>query len=225
MQATGDDATKPQATPEADELARDLPGLPFETKHLRADERGVLVKKWLFRHEQLIPWGETVGYKCRPLEIILERQGADECEVHLVRAWAGRATRRVIDSAWREYVLRKIERDGVLRGTHSLSRIDESGACGIVVGMMFGGISVLMLLASARQGTQPGLRSFAIVLLLVSAGLIFAGIRERRLQRKTLLNWYKWEFLRKGIAYWSGEERVLLDPSSSHAIGSGLSRV
>ncbi|MHC5058764.1 MAG: hypothetical protein ACYTKD_29245 [Planctomycetota bacterium] len=67
-----------------DELAKNLPGLPFETKRLRADERGVLRKRELFWREELVPWGEIVGHRWRPLEIVLERQSPDECEVHLL---------------------------------------------------------------------------------------------------------------------------------------------
>jgi hypothetical protein len=225
MRAANDDTTKPQSPTMADELARDLPGLPLETKHLRADELGVLVKKGIFRREQLVPWSEIVGHRWRPFGLTFERQGYDECEVHLVRAWASRATRRVIDAAWREYVLRKIERDNALCGTHTPARVGAGGSLAIILGTPFAVILVFRLLYAVPDGFLAEAILACSVFLVISASLLLAGFRERGLMRETLMNWYRWELSREGIAHWSGVERTLLAPSPGDAIGSGWARV
>jgi len=221
--------------PEADELAKGLPGLPVETKRLRADERGVLVrpgflKRWRGRSEELIPWSEIVGYRSAPSELLLERQRSDECEVHLVRAWAGRSTRRAIAAAWREYVLRKIELDGCLRGTHFMIRPKLQYLTLLILGSLFLAQSIWMIALPVIGTVVPAeMQKFLPIagtgLLLLALAMILCGLREKRLTNEALLHWYHWEITREGIVHWPFTERTLLAATKEDSIMSGWGRI
>jgi hypothetical protein len=135
----------------------------------------------------------------------------------------------VIDAAWREYVLRNIERDGRLRGTHqsALPRSDQ------VVAILYGValiLAALILVPAVRTSSigrfnTPPVAIAALFGLLAGATTLLAGIRERRLVRGALLHWYRWSVMADTITYRLGGGQETLALSGAATIGSGCARV
>jgi len=217
--------TEAQSNPtEVDELAKNLPGLPVETKRLRADERGVLVKpgflgKWRGRSETLVPWSEIVGHGGVRGGWGIQTQGSDECEVHELHVPAGRDARRAIEAAWQEYILRKIERDGVVRGTHVSGANTREGAYMIALGLILFGLSINSireLIDPLTRGAEvAGIVCMAVVNALVGALAVAGGIRTAKIIRSALLCWYRWELSADGLARWSKDGKQVLAPLPS----------
>jgi hypothetical protein len=177
-----------------------------------------------------VPWSEIVGHRWQPFGLALERQGADECEVHLVGAWAGRATRSRTDAAWREYVLRKIERDGRLRGTHFMVRPRLQYLAAVILGglLLAQAAGMIGLSVFSPKGAGEARVSLAVAgvgFLLLATALVTGGLREKRLVNEALLHWYRWEIARDGLVHWPFAERMVLTPSADGSVMSGCGSV
>ncbi len=208
--ATADVASAP------DELAKELPGLPLKLKRGRVDERGFDLRTR--RHGELqVPWSCVRGFlSFWHGSFAVQAQHPDESEIHPVPLSATRAQRRLIRTAWREYVLRRVERDGELAGSYSLFRPAGQYNGEIAVGVITVVFGVPALLI------HPLPSEFSVVLVrLAGAAYVFAGVlgiiagllmRSRTFVAR--LHWYRWKLTKDGLTFWpfARETRLELGP-------------
>ncbi len=210
-----------------DELAKDLPGLPLELKRGRVDERGFNLRTR--RHGELqVPWSSVRGFRSFwHGSFAVLAQHPDESEVHHVPCPATRAERRLVRSAWREYVLRRIERDGELAGSYSLFRPAGQYNGEIAVGVItvvFGVPAVLIHpLPSEFSVFLPRLVGAAYVF----AGLlgIIAGLLMRSRTYVARLHWYRWRLSKEGLTFWPFAQETQLSPGPEDWIAPHAARL
>lgn len=214
---------------QVDELAKGLPGLPLRLERGRVDERGFNLNEGV-RREVRVAWEEVTGFRVFwHGQFVIEAQSPDAVEVRLVPLRAARTQRKVFRVAWREYVLRRIERDGALRGSYFLLRpgMQSFGA------LLLGSVTVLPgipLFLSGVPGPAPELVDTAFRVLggmYVVVGLLalVAGFILHRGAYRTRLHWYRWELKAKGLTFWPLAEETELVPSAGDSISRDAARV
>ena len=212
-----------------DELAKGLPGLPVELKRGRVDERGFDIRAR--RHgDLLIPWSCVRGFRSfwhGSFAVLVQRP--DECEVHLVPCPATRAERRLVRSAWREYVLRRVERDGELAGSYSLFRPAGQYGGAIAVGVITVAFGVLVLSVNAPTWSRALER---ILLRLMGATCVFAGVLGvvagvvmRSRVYAAQLHWYRWKLTKEGLTFWPYAQETRLEPGLEDWIAPHAARL
>ena len=99
-------------------LSKDLPGLPIEFRNVRIDETGFHRAATRFRPEAHFAWEQVTAIRPGLISVTVEGSREPEDRIRtLARVWTSRAQIRRAAEAWKEYRLRVLERDGVLKGT------------------------------------------------------------------------------------------------------------
>lgn len=224
-----DHAASPEAADERDnELAKDLPGLPLQLRGwCRVTEQGFDMVPRSWRREAHVPWRNVTDIRTRGLEeglVALETRRPDECETTLVRIPADDRETATLRSAWREYVLRRIERDGVLRGDYSVERgswrLDVLALA--AVSLPCGFLAVVIAAATLAGGVASvgeavtGALNVALWLCLGLTPAVIVWL-SRRCEHEARLHWYRWELGRDALVHWpfDGERRLSLGPGDT----------
>lgn len=203
----------------------DLPGLSVETGDVRVGDSG------FERAGELIPWGEVTCVTASGSRVTVEgRRKSDGPARVLLTFRAGREDARRIEAAWRERVLRSLERGEPLDGTVRVSAAWVPWlffvlALFMAASVIAGGWVVNMASADLVEDDPFGradlpplasigraVRLAALIQLVIAAAgsaafLVFA-VRFRRLLRE----WRKWRLTADGLIYWPSGERKLLRP-------------
>ncbi|MHC4202400.1 MAG: hypothetical protein ACYSU0_20600 [Planctomycetota bacterium] len=231
--ATNEEALPPRPADAAsapDELAKDLPGLPIELRDCYVAEQGFYPKPRGDFAEARVPWHEVTGF--RPMgfgSTAIEAQSPDACEARLVPLSATKEQLRILRAAWREYILRRIERDGALKGTYYLLRpkLQYTAAFALsllLVASALGSLAAAWALSQQGSGL-PGLRLAAWFLgslyLLVGVLALAASVRLKRIIYVAQLHWYRWEIRKTGLVHWPHAEETELVPSAGDALAPG----
>lgn len=152
----------------------------------------------------------------------------------LLRLRVGQGKWRALNVAWLEYLLRKVEREGVLRGTAPISRLVWVLLAGFtleiaLVGMLLVGVG-LRLGYTVWPVTRP--MGIPWVLLITSVMPIVLGILcgvvaiwQFRTRRRFLRRWSRWELTSEGLVLWPGGERRVLSPSTEDRISSDVAQI
>jgi len=228
-QAPAERMDDPTAT-ETDELAKDLPGLPLELEHYCVAEQGFYQKPRGDLIETHVPWHEVTGF--RPVEFgstAIEAQSPNACEVRLVPLSATKKQLQILRAAWCEYVLRRIERDGVLKGAYYLLRPKLQCTAALAMSLLLvafglGSLAVARFLSQESSGL-PELRLAAWLLgglyLYVAVLALAASVRLRRRVYVAQLHWYRWELRKTGLVHWPYAEETELVPSAGDTLAPG----
>ncbi len=237
-------------------LTKDLPGLPIEFRNLRIDETGfrppgrrlgVAAKRQHpraihFRPEAHFAWEQVTAVRPGLLSVSIEgfREPGDRVRT-LVRAWTWgpRARLKRATEAWKEYQLRTLERDGVLRGTTD-SPLDRI-ACRVLLGAGILIMAVVLCVLVIRRYHAPvweqphgwGLRTmtaredaqfeslrrtYLTAPILVAAQGTLA-LAMAFLVRRMTRNWRRWKFSRTGFVFSRGVEGERCAPSEQVRMG------
>jgi hypothetical protein len=200
-------------------------GLPLEVAGVTVDARGF---SWKVEEqpdtpprEHLIPWedvravarGRSGGVRVEGLD---RTEGTGDGDYRLLLSIpaspeeAGR-----IDTAWREYLLGKVEREGMLKG--SVAPAPERRTRWLLMAGL-----VVVFAAIAWRASQAGPRRearspewFAAIALIGIAVVARAGVEfiAMRRDRALGLRWERWELTRRGIARREKRDRRALEPS------------
>ncbi|MHC5058763.1 MAG: hypothetical protein ACYTKD_29240 [Planctomycetota bacterium] len=198
-------------------------GLPLEVAGVTVDARGFSWKAerepgaepGRKSREHLIPWGDVRAVA--PGRVGGVRvEGVDEGEYRLllsIPASPGEAER--IGLAWREYLLGKVEREGMLKG--SVAPAPERRARWL---LMAGIVVIFAAITWRAAGTAPEREARRLewflpvaligVVVIARAGVEFIAIRR---DRALGVRWERWEITRRGIAYFKNKQRCPLEPS------------
>ncbi|MHC4202926.1 MAG: hypothetical protein ACYSU0_23300, partial [Planctomycetota bacterium] len=99
--------------PAADGLAKGLPGLPVNLQKAFVDEDG-----FHFLQKELdVPWDRVSRIHASGSVGVVEYRGRGGLTTMFTSVSGRPGEWEAVEAAWREHVMRRIERDGVLRGT------------------------------------------------------------------------------------------------------------
>jgi hypothetical protein len=210
------DAKSPQ--PEVDELAKGLPGLPLEIDKVRVSDEGFLKRDKHAKPVARIGWAEVTAVEDRSKSIKVLAGAASPARVIFFRTKREDGTR--VTDAWREYLARRIDRDGALTGVCALDQVTReivTGLCGMGVYTVLP--AYVILRRFAQSGTGDTLVMVATLAPLVLASLYTLIFLFDRLRRRSALiaEWRKWKLCGEGMVHWPEEsERTLaLRPDDS----------
>lgn len=199
-----------------DSLARDLPGLPAAASYVRADESG------LHYHGQDYSWDSLSSLTVRSETLFAEGRRLYRPSVMLFEASVVAEDARVLETAWREYVLRRIERDGALKGTAAPSRLERASRLfflSAVLTFVLGFVVLSMALgqlgtASTRERAARGgpLLALPVTLGYVALFLLARALAAERAKRRLDRKWKSWELRADGLVLGSGADPRRLVP-------------
>ena len=212
--------TGSDATPES-------PGLPVTVAGVTVDARGFSweAEEELGRkpdtdsgkapREHAIPWkdvravapGRAGGLRVEGLE------GGEHRLLLSIPAAPEEAER--IEGAWREHLLGKVEREGMLKGT--LAPAPERRARWILMAGLVVIFAAIAWRASQSAPEREALKIewFVAIALIGIVVIARAGVEllAARRDREIAARWERWELTRRGIACCEGRNRRALEPS------------
>lgn len=210
----------------ADELARDLPGLPIELGRVRVDEEGFHHAAATFRRSLNLPWRDVTAISWGG-ELKVEGRRADGLTRKLPRVRVPREAALGIETAWQEYVLRVVDRDGVLRGTASpLAAAWIDYGLGLAVVAIPGLCLCIGGVFAAHMSSGSLTLTIASMLLMVFGAcmLVIGGLilHEEHSVRRDLTDW---ELGPEGLKVGPRGAEILLDPSGGIVLGGKMARI
>ena len=209
---------------EVNELAKGLPGLPLEAGTVRVDEAGVHQPAAGKAPEVRIAWADVVrvGFVAKHKRLNVwgphPEGGRPRPTVHI---HATQDLLQKVEAAWHEYLLRRIERDGSLRGSVVMIRPVMEYVTAFWFGLLlmaFGGYMAYKSwgYAASHPGESEMVWGLRLVLwLFFGAGslALVAGVSSLLRARTIKRCWSRWNFSRSGLAFREGIDERTLSPS------------
>lgn len=203
-----------------DELAKDLPGLPVQLGRVRVDEEGFHRPAGWIRRELHVPWERVTALE-REFGAVRVEGFQPNGQAAVLRAPGKRSEAQAVGDAWREYVLRVIEREGALRGTITRHR-DMFRPRFWVWGAALAGLTVIFVAAtpSLLSVDDPAWLWWMPPLLVIGAVPLaaVAAMRGTRREIGLLCSWSHWELTREGLVFWPNGVRRALSPRAGDVI-------
>lgn len=206
-----------------DELALDLPGLPVAVGNVRADRAG------LHYEGRDYSWDRISSLAVRGEKLVAEGRRLYRPSVLLFEASVVPEDARPIEAAWREYLLRKTERDGALRGTAAPARLERKVRLHYVFALIllfnaflfsYAGLSQLRMANPFERDVVGSLGAFAVPagIACVSLVILMRAVGTERRGRRLGRDWEHWELRPEGLAVTRGDEKRVLTPSGGDRV-------
>lgn len=208
---TNADADADADPPPVDGLAKGLPGLPVNLQKAFVDEDG-----FHFLQKELdVPWDKVTRIHASGSAGLVEYRGTGGLTTAFTSVSGRPEEWEAVEAAWREHVMRRIERDGVLRGTIR-SRLNVhpflyvSGpllvSAGAALGWWGWGRASASLAPLVAPLSTAGLLLVDGMLVTLLTALAFRSWPARRAR------WTGWELKKEGLACHSkdGAKRLLV---------------
>jgi len=185
--------------PEADELAKVLPGLPVKIGHWTVNEWGFRRKAGLIRREREIAWRDVLNVARDSANLHVHVVGLSGAEYISVTGGIRTAAARTAESAWEEYVIRKMERDGALEGTVILPA-EEGLVSRTISALVFLGMGGFLAWAGFRAGSSRAIAGIicAAAACWAATHVLFLQVAKlNRLRRE----WNRWTLSAAGLRH------------------------
>ncbi len=184
---------------ESESIAKDLPGLPVQIGRRRVDGSGLHRKGGWWRSELNIPWqaGDAMRRGLGDILVGYRRQGREGTA--FLRLGGGRKARAALEAAWKEYLLRTMERDGFLAGTTVLGTpsVSWSRPSDVAFALASNAFLVWVALSVAKPIVASWLG--ITVLFLATNSILVVDVFQRRWRAAVRMRWREWQLRRDGF--------------------------